>query len=309
MHSWLHKTYVRRTGLFRLTVSRRLVVSLRRSELPPLFSAGVCLFPRHGGGMQNELRISAGGLYPRPKTHTESDFEPGHGLQRRPSVAIEDVRDSRGGDAGLLRDPFDASVAVPLSPEVNHHGLNHRVLRRAHVQAVGPARIQFRWATWLRSHHALTVAPGTSNTLLGVGIAAFRPKVRLPRDLVRPETRFEHRLGRRDGVKCRPPLAGNPATKDCLSNAGPLSEVFLRRCPPPFDIPLNLADERLTHAHCLGVDGRQRLSLDIGPLGVGLARRRVGGHGLHRTGGRGGLRSGGRCGGTALSRKGVGSCR
>lgn len=90
--------------------------------------------------MQNELRISAGSLYPRPQTHAEADFEPGHGLQRRPRIAVEDVRDSRSSDARLLRDPLDASVAVPLAPEVNHHGLDHRVLGRGHIEAVGPAR-------------------------------------------------------------------------------------------------------------------------------------------------------------------------
>lgn len=259
--------------------------------------------------MQNELRVLFGGFYPRPQANPEADFESGHGLQRRPSVAVEDVRDSRGGDAGLLRDPFDAPVAVPLAPQIDDHGLNHRVLERGHIEAVGPARVKAGRTAWLRSYHAFTVAPGTSNTLLGVGIAAFRPKVRLSRDLVRPEARFEHRLGRRDCMDRRPTLAGKPTAQDCLTNASPLCEVLLGACPPALDVPLDLSHERLTHAECLGVDGRQRLNLDVGPLRVGLAWRRVGGHGFHRTGGRSGFRSGGRCGGTALVRKGVAPCR
>ena len=259
--------------------------------------------------MQNELRISSGGLYPRPQTHAEADFESGHCLQRRPRIAVEDVRDCRGGDARLLRDPLDASVAVSLTPEVNNHGLDHLVLRRAYVQAVRPARVKTGGATGLRSHHALTVAPGTLTVLLGVVVATLRPQVGLAGDLVRPETRLENRFGRRDGMDRRPTLPGKPTTKDRLTNASPLGEVLLGTSPAALDVPLDLTHERLTHAERLGVDGRQRLGIDVGPLRVGLAWRRVGGHGFHRTGGRSGFRSGGRCGGTALVRKGVAPCR
>lgn len=258
--------------------------------------------------MQNELRVLSGGLYPRPQANPEADFESGHGLQRRPSVAIEDVRDSRGGDAGLLRDPFDASVAVPLAAEVNHHGLDHLMLGHGHIETVRPARVEAGGATGLRSYHAFTVAPGTSNVLLGVVISTLGPEVRLPRDLVRPETRFEHRLGRRDGVDGRPAFAGNPSAKDRLADTGPLGEVLLRRCPSPLDIPLNLAHERRAHFQRLGVDGRKPCGVNVWPLRVGLAWRWEGGHGFHRTCGRSGSRSGFRCGGTALARKGGTSC-
>lgn len=259
--------------------------------------------------MQNELRVLSSGLYPRPQANPEADFESGHGLQRRPSVAIEDVRDSRGGDAGLLRDPFDASVTVPLAAEVNHHGLDHLMLGHGHTETVGPARVEAGGATGLRSYHAFTVATGTSNTLLGVVVAALGPQVRLPRDLVRPETRLEHRLGCRDGVDGRPAFAGNPAAKDRLADTGPLGEVLLRRCPSPLDIPLNLAHERRAHFQRLGVDGLKPLGVDVRPLRVGLARRWVGGHGFHRTGVRNGFRSGVRCGGTTSAPKGGASCR
>lgn len=125
--------------------------------------------------MQNELRISSVGLYPRPQAHAEADFESGHCLQRRPSIPVEYVRDSRGGDTRFVRDALDASVAVSFTPKVNHHGLDHLVLGRGHVEAAGPAGVQARGTAGLRSHHVTTVAPGTSNALLGVVVPTLRP--------------------------------------------------------------------------------------------------------------------------------------
>lgn len=94
--------------------------------------------------MQNKLRISSGGLYPRLQAHTKSNLESGYGLQRRPRIAIEDVRDSRGGDARLLRDLLDASVAVPLSPQIDDYGLDHRVLGYRHIETGRPSRVTAR---------------------------------------------------------------------------------------------------------------------------------------------------------------------
>lgn len=258
--------------------------------------------------MQNELRISSGGIYPRPQANVEPNFESCHGLQRRPRIAVEDVRDRRSSDPRFFGNPFNAPVAVSFTAEVDHHGLDHLVLGRAHVQAVGPAGVQARGTAGLRSHHAFTVAPGTSNTLLGVVIPTLGPEVGFSRDLVRPERRFEHRLGRRDGVDGRPPLTGEPTAEHSLANAGALGEVLLGAGPTPLDMPVNLAHKRLAHAKCFGIDGRKRGGVDVRPLGVGLARRRVGGHGLYRTGGRSGFRSGERFGGTASVRKGVAPC-
>lgn len=253
--------------------------------------------------MQNELRVLSGGLYPRPQTHAEADFESGHGFQRRPRIAVEDVRDSRGGDARLLSDPLDASVAVPLAAEVNHHGLDHLVLRRAHVQAVRPAWIQFRWATWLRSHHALTVAPGTSNTLLGVIVATLGPEVGFASGLVRPQRQLQHGLGTRHRLSARPRRTGQPPTKNRVSYTRAHREVALRARPAPLDIALNLLYERLPHQPRLLVGGGQLFGVNIRPLGVGGGRRVKSAHGCNRIGYRIAFRDVQRCGGRSLARK------
>lgn len=94
--------------------------------------------------MQNELRISSGGLYPRPQAHAAADFESGYGLQRQPRIANEDIRDSRGGDARLLHDLLDASVAVPLAPQIDDYCLDHRVLGYRHIETGRPSRVTAR---------------------------------------------------------------------------------------------------------------------------------------------------------------------
>lgn len=142
--------------------------------------------------MHNELGVSPGGLCPRPQAHTKANFESCHGLQGRPRIAVEDVRDGRSSDPRFFGNPFNAPVAVPFTPQVNHHGLDHPVLWRGHVQAVRPAGVQARGATGLRSHHAFTVAPGTSNTLLGVVVAAFGAQVGFASVLVRPQRQLQH---------------------------------------------------------------------------------------------------------------------
>ncbi|WJY89288.1 hypothetical protein CCONF_03680 [Corynebacterium confusum] len=249
--------------------------------------------------MQNELRISAGGLYSRPQTHTEADFEPGHGLQRRPRTAVEDDRDGRGGDARLLRDPLDASVAVPLAPVVNHHGLDHLVFRRAHVQAVRPARVKAGGATGLRSYHALTVAPGTSNALLGGVVAAFGPQVGFASVLVWLQRQLQHGLGTRHRLGARPRRTGPPPTKNRVSYTRVHREFALRARPSPLDLQC----ERLPHQPRLLVGGGQLFGVNIRPLGVGGGRRVKSAHGCNRIGYRSAFRDAQHCGGRPLARK------
>lgn len=253
--------------------------------------------------MQNELHISAGGLYPRPQTHAEADFESGHGLQRRPRIAVEDVRDSRCGDARLLSDPLDASVAVPFAPEVNYHGLDHLMLGRAHVETVRPARVEAGRATGLRSYHALTVAPGTSNTLLGVVVAAFGPEVGFASVLVRPQRQLQHRLRTCHCLSARPRRAGQPPAKDCMSDARAHREITLRTRPTPLDIALDLLGESLPHQPRLLVGGGQLFGVNIRPLGVGGGRRVKSAHGRNRIAYRSAFRDVQRCGGRSLARK------
>lgn len=253
--------------------------------------------------MQNELRISAGDLYPRPQANPEADFESGHGLQRRPSVSIEDVRDSRCGDVGLLSDPLDASIAVPLAAEVNHHGLDHLVFRRAHVQAVRPAGVKAGGATGLRSHHALTVAPGTLNVLLGVVVAAFGPQVGFASVLVRPQRQLQHRLRTCHCLSARPRRAGQPPAKDRMPYTRAHREVTLRACPTPLDIVLDLLCERLPHQPRLLVGCGQLFGVNIRPLGVGGGRRVKSAHGCNRIAYRIAFRDVQRCGGRSLARK------
>lgn len=217
-------------------------------------------------------------LYVRPEACPEADFQAGYCLQRGPGIPAQNVGDSRGRNAGPRGHGFHRSEQAPLSAQINDHGLNHLVLRNRYIETVGPARVAARGTAWLRSYHVTTVAPGTSNVLLGVVVATLGPEVGFASDLVWPERCFERRLGRRDGMDRRPPLAGNPATEHRLSNAGPLSEVFLRSCPATFDIPLNLAHECLSHLQRFGVDGRKLRGVDVRPLGVGLTRRRESGH-------------------------------
>lgn len=253
--------------------------------------------------MQNELRVLSGGLYPRPQANPEADFESGHGLQRRPSVAIEDVRDCRGGDSGLFRDSFDASVAVPLAPEVNHHGLNHLMLWRAHVETVGPARVKAGGATGLRSYHGTTVAPGTSNTLLGVVVATLGPEVGFASGLVRPQRQLQNGLGTRHRLGARPRRASQPPAKDCMPDARAHREVTLRTRPTPLDVALNLPGERLPHQPRLLVGGGQLFGVNIRPLGVGGGWRVKSAHGCNRIGYRSAFREVQRCGGRSLARK------
>lgn len=253
--------------------------------------------------MQNELRIPTGGRYPRPQTHAEADFESGHGLQRRPRIAVEDVRDGRSSDARLLRDPLDASVAVPLAPEVNHHGLDHLVFRRAHVQAVRPARVKAGGTTGLRSHHALTVAPGTLNVLLGVVVAAFGPQVGFASVLVRPQRQLQHRLRTCHCLSARPRRAGQPPAKNRMPYTRAHREVTLRTRPTPLDIMLNLLCERLPHQPRLLVGCGQLFGVNIRPLGVGGGRRVKSAHGCNRIGYRSAFRDVQRCGGRSLARK------
>lgn len=177
-------------------------------------------------------------LYVRPEAYAETDFEAGHCLQGGPGIPAQNVVDSRGRNAGPRGHGFHRSEQAPLSAQIDDHGLDHRVLRRAHVETVRPARVEAGGATGLRSYHAFTVAPGTLNALLGVVVAAFGPEVGFASGLVRPEARFEYRLGHRDGVDGRPPLTGEPTTEHGLSNAGPLGEVLLRRsCPSASGAP------------------------------------------------------------------------
>ena len=253
--------------------------------------------------MQNELRISAGDLYPRPQANPEADFESGHGLQRRPSVSIEDVRDSRGGDARLLRDPLDASIAVPLAAEVNHHGLDHLMLRRAHVETVRPARVETRGATWLRSYHATTVATGTSNALLGVVVSAFGPQVGFASVLVRPQRQLQHRFRTCHCLSARPRRAGQPPAKNRMPYTRAHREVTLRTRPTPLDIALNLLCKRLSHQPRLLVGGGQLFGVNIRPLGVGGGRRVKSAHERNRIGYRIAFRDVQRCGGRSLARK------
>lgn len=106
--------------------------------------------------MQNELRVLLGGLYPRPQANPEADFESGHGLQRRPSVAIEDVRDSRGGDARRLRDPWNPPMfGNPKSPGIGRKRLTPGLifLGKQPVSAenesrnlISRFRLSYRWS-------------------------------------------------------------------------------------------------------------------------------------------------------------------
>lgn len=253
--------------------------------------------------MQNELRISAGGLYPRPQTHAEARFKPGHGLQRRPSVPIEDVRDGRRSDPRFFGNPFNTPVAVPLAAEVNHHGLDHRVLRHAHVETVRPARVEAGRATGLRSYHALTVAPGTSNVLLGVVVAAFGPEVGFASGLVRPQRQLQHRLRTCHCLSARPRRAGQPPAKNRMPYTRAHREVTLRTRPTPLDITLNLLCERLSHQPRLLVGGGQLFGVNIRPLGVGGGRRVKSAHGCNRIAYRIAFRDVQRCGGRSLARK------
>lgn len=264
---------------------------------------------RNAGGMQKQLLALFELSHTRPQWRCQTNFESSHGLKCRPSVSVENVGDCRSGYSRFLCDSFDASQAGFLSPQIDYRALYQLVLRQLNVQAVGPFWVSAAGASRACFCHTPTVAPGTVIHPLRVVVATLRPQVRLAGDLVRPETRFEHRFGRRDGMDRRPTLAGKPTSQDSLTNASPLGEVLLGTSPAALDVPLDLSHERLTHAECLGVDGRQRLGLDVGPLRVGLARRRIGGHVFHRTGGGREFRSGGRCGGTALVRKGVAPCR
>ena len=253
--------------------------------------------------MQNELRIPAGGLYPLPQTHAEARFKPGHGLQRRPSVPIEDVRDGRSSDPRFFGNPFDAPVAVSLSPQVDHHGLDHRVLGCGHIETVGPALVKAGRTAWLRSHHAFTVATGTLNVLLGVVVAAFGPQVGFASGLVRPQRQLQHRLRTCRCLSARPRRAGQPPAKNRMPYTRAHREVTLRACPTPLDIALNLLGERLPHQPRLLVGGGQLFGVNVRPVRVGSRRRVKSAHALNRTGHHSAFRDAQRGGGSPLSRK------